>query len=168
MIIGYCDTVGAKWHSKRLLLKYEHLSVLLGQYLRVKVPTISSLSQDMISTVTSNRINPTLKTNFDTQNCKTYKWGCRCSQRLARNDLGRGISAAEEREQPEGGSVGNKVVNLLNSSQTFLTWLKLTKDFLRHVIQALLVTVTPVRVTIRLQWQFFGHKKDLLLLKIMG
>ena len=34
-------------------------------------------------------------------------------------------------------------------------------------IQALSVTMTPVRVTIRLQWHVFGPKKDLLILKII-
>ena len=35
-------------------------------------------------------------------------------------------------------------------------------------LQALLVTVTPVRVTTQTQKQFFGPKKDLLILKILG
>ena len=34
-------------------------------------------------------------------------------------------------------------------------------------IQASPLTVTPVRVTLRLQWQFFGPKKTLLILKMM-
>ena len=34
--------------------------------------------------------------------------------------------------------------------------------------QALSVTVTPVWVTIRLQWEFFGPKKDLHIMQIIG
>ena len=52
------------------------------------------------------------------------------------------------------------------STVMFPLWVKIVRY--RHTaLQALSVTMTPVRVTIRLQWQVFGPKKDLLILKII-